>query len=187
MPNRRSKIVAAVACLVLLQVAIVAGYRWIEGQRGQPVRFAFERLTPVIAPALALEDAAAAGSALRDHRGRVVLVHFWATWCPPCVEELPALLAAARAFDHQGLTLLAVSVDDDWPELEAFFEGEVPPEVYRAVAPDAHRVFGVHTLPDTYLVDRDGQLRLRYGGARPWDSAAAREHLADVLREGYVP
>jgi hypothetical protein len=90
-------------------------------------------------------------------------------------------VATARRFQKDGLVLLAVSMDEDWPIVRDYFGGEVPPEVVRAVTPRAHHRYDVFTLPDTYLVSRDGRLVRRYGGARDWRSAVAADHLADVV------
>lgn len=182
---RRRKLLLGIAVLGLLQVAVIAGYRYVDGRRSaSPARFPVERLAPArAAPKLALERADGTRTALRDHRGQVVLVHFWATWCPPCVKELPELLQTARALGAGGLVVLAVSLDDDWSVVRTFFAGDVPPEIYRATDPQAHRAYEVSALPDTFLVSRDGDLEVRYGGARPWASRGAREHLRALLRQ----
>jgi thiol-disulfide isomerase/thioredoxin len=106
-------------------------------------------------------------------------VHFWATWCPPCREELPALLALSRDLARGGrFELVAVSVDRDWKVVESFFGGSVPPEVVRDAKLSGARAYGVSFLPDSYLVDADGNVVLRILGARDWKSRAAKTSLA---------
>jgi thiol-disulfide isomerase/thioredoxin len=176
-------VLVAAAVLVGAQIAAVVVYRVIERSRvADPGSFASERLAgSPVAPDLVLERADGSRLRLADLAGRVRLVHFWATWCPPCVEELPGLLATSRELEPRGLTLLAISMDKDWAQIRRFFPDEVPAEVVRAGAADAHRRYDVASLPDTYLVDETGRLTRRYGGARDWRRGAAIEHLRDQV------
>ena len=183
--SRRRRIVIGVAALIAVQGAAVAIYLAVESARETAASPAFrvEQLRgDAHAPNIVLERADGKRLAVHDIGGQVRLVHFWATWCPPCVEELPGLLATSRELADQGLTLVAVSMDDDWTAIRAFFDGRIPAEVYRAVDSDAHQRYDVISLPDTYLVPRSGRLLIRYGGARNWQSRAARAHLTQQLR-----
>lgn len=179
----RSRRLAVIAGLVAVQAAAVLIYLGVERSRSAGSdSFRVEQVRAESrAPDILLERADGSRVSLHDFDGSVRIVHFWATWCPPCVEELPGLLATARALADRGLALVAISMDDDWTAIRTFFRGDVPAEVYRAVDPGAHRLYDVASLPDTYLVGRDGSLALRYGGARDWRSAAARAHLAARL------
>lgn len=100
-----------------------------------------------------------------------MLLHFWATWCPPCVAELPGLLELGR---EGTVRVIAVSLDEDWTAVREFFAGEIPPEVVRASATTVAKTYGVSILPETYLIGADGMLRLRIAGERDWRSDAAR-------------
>ncbi|HTE49480.1 MAG TPA: TlpA disulfide reductase family protein [Kofleriaceae bacterium] len=173
----------AVGALIAVQVGALAIYRAVERGRETPASPSFggEVVTGRLAPDLDLVRLDGSHLSVAGLRGRTVLVHFWATWCPPCREELPGLVAAARALQKDGLVLLAVSVDDDWATVRDYFGGDVPPEVVRAATPDAHHLYDVFTLPDTYLVSRDGRLTRRYGGARDWRSTEAAHHLAELV------
>lgn len=116
--------------------------------------------------------------ALQSLRGHVVLVHFWATWCPPCRRELPALLDRARR--HDGLVILLVAVRDDLKGLRRFFGGSIPAEVVFDPAGEVVRRFGAATLPDTFLVSRAGILTQRLRGSRDWGGEGARRFLAEA-------
>jgi len=101
---------------------------------------------------------------------------------PPCVKELPSLLAFARETRERGIEAVAIAVEDDWKAISAFFGGSVPPEVIVETDGAAHKRFGVSTLPDTYLVEPAGKVVERYHGARDWRAHAAREHILARLR-----
>lgn len=171
--TRTRRIVTGIAILAGLQAGAVLLYLRRE-RAPAPVPFAVEALTPRPAPALTGERRDGTRVSLSELRGRPVLVHFWATWCKPCEAELPGLLALAQS---RSLTLLAVSVDDDWTELETFFRGSPPATVLRPSEPNVHARFGASTLPDTYVVNTEGHLVARYAGARDWTTAAARAHV----------
>ena len=181
-PGRR--IVIGLVTLLAIQAAAVAVYFAVQRSRDESKVSAFrvEQLRgDTAAPDIELERADGSRLSVHDLDSRVRLVHFWATWCPPCVEELPGLLATSRKLSDRGLTLVAISMDDDWTKIRAFFGGAVPPEVYRAVEPDAHEKYDIVSLPDTYLVPRNDRLQLRYGGARDWRSHEALSHLRGQL------
>ncbi|MGK4008347.1 TlpA disulfide reductase family protein [Sorangium sp. So ce1036] len=186
---RLRRIAAAAGVLVLVQALAVGLYRAVEHRRGaeRPGRpFAYERLDgtrPVPDTAFERPD----GTLLHAGalRGRPVLLHFWATWCAPCRAELPRLLELGRELEEAGrLKLVAVSVDESWEVVRAFFGGEVPPGVVRAGAPAVQRRFGVSTLPDTFLVEEDGMMALRFTGARDWRAPEARALLMERERPG---
>lgn len=181
--SRRRRLALGIAAVVAIQGAALGIYLAVERARGSGSAFRVETLAgDTQAPNILLERADGTRVSLHDIDGRVRLVHFWATWCPPCVDELPGLLATSGELAAQGLSLVAISMDDDWAAIRRFFRGNVPTNIYRAVDHRAHQRYDIVSLPDTYLVPRDGRLLFRYGGARDWQSAAAGAHLAQQLR-----
>ncbi len=165
---------------VLIAVQAVLGLTWFLVERSlvADLPFTAERLDEA-APELRVEH--------RDGRAQqvvwgegVTLVHFWATWCVPCREELPGLLEATRS---SGVPLLAVS-DEPWETIGTFFEGRIPEGVVRVGAGEAAARFGVSGLPDTFIVDEDGRIVARVGGARDWSGRGARAFLAGFVGEG---
>lgn len=166
----------AVIVLLLAQALAVGMYLWVARAREQkPVAFRVERLSGP-APALEMSRPDGTSLSLESLRDRPVLLHFWATWCPPCRLELPALLRLAEELESE-VTILAVTIDDGWAPVSEFFGGPIPPQVVSVPSSRAAAVYGVATLPDSYLLDASGDLRSRMAGMRDWDGADARSAL----------
>jgi peroxiredoxin len=118
--------------------------------------------------------------ALRELRGKIVLVNFWATWCAPCEQEMPAMQRLHDRLAPRGFELLAISVDTGDAEVEAFRSrlGLGFP-ILRDPGKEAAEAYQSFRYPESFLVDREGQLVARYIGERDWD---APEYVARVER-----
>lgn len=107
--------------------------------------------------------------ALASLKGKLVLVNFWATWCPPCREEMPSLTRLAQQFDPQTFEVLTVSVDDGWAAVDKFLaQPQTPFRVALDAGAKISRTYGTTKFPESYLLDRDGKLRLKFVGPRDW-------------------
>lgn len=118
-------------------------------------------------------------------RNRVVLVNFWATWCPPCVEESPSLEKFAEQMRDQGVEVIAVSVDQDPVVLQQFIDrfgltytiGRDPNQAL------AHR-YGTFQYPETYIVDRDGRVAEKIVGAIDWQDPRIISFVESLTSKG---
>lgn len=102
---------------------------------------------------------------LSDYRGKLVLLNFWATWCPPCREEMPLFSKWQRAHNAKGLQVIGVSMDDDAALVKEFLAAH--PVSYPIVMGDvklAETYGGVLGLPLSYLIDTQGRVVARYQG-----------------------
>jgi len=97
---------------------------------------------------------------MSDYRGKVVLVDFWATWCPPCQEMIPVLSKLNKRYSDKGLVILGVSLDRDGLEVLGSFvhENMIPYKVIMGDTRIGNAFGGVSTIPTLYIVDRDGRL-----------------------------
>ncbi len=138
---------------------------------------------PIPAPALSLNGADGRPLRLEDFRGRVVLLNFWATWCVPCRQEMPAMERLYRKYSEQGLAVVAVNFRESEAKIQAFVN-ELPLTVPVGMDPEgaAAQAFGVRGLPVTYLLARDGRILWKALGSRDWDSLAGQAYFEKILQ-----
>jgi thiol-disulfide isomerase/thioredoxin len=144
---------------------------------------------PRPAPEVTVETRAGEKVRLADLKGRPVLINFWATWCGPCVSEMPALDALAVERAGTPLVIMAVSEDRKGESVVAPFIhklGLTKLPIYLDPETKALAAFGSDALPTTVLIDRNGREIGRLMGAASWDSAAARR-LIDRLLSPNLP
>ena len=106
---------------------------------------------------------------LSQFKGQVVVLNFWATWCPPCVEELPSLVQMQQRMKSRGVTVLAVSVDADENAYRRFLKDHNV-NLLSVRDPDQKSagLYGTFKFPETYIVDRNGVVRRKFIGAVDW-------------------
>lgn len=135
------------------------------------------------APDIKLPDLDGREQMLGALRGKVVVLNFWATWCPPCVEEMPSLDGLHRALGPQGIVVLGVSVDEDASALRRFVQEH---RLSLAVLQDpggrqAAAAYGVRGYPETVVVGPDGLVIESYRGPARWDTPEALNHFRALL------
>lgn len=137
------------------------------------------------APDFTIKDADHSVS-LSQFRGKIVVLNFWATWCPPCVEEIPSLVGLQKKLQGTDVSILAVSVDDDAGDYHKFLKDyNVDFPTVRetgqrtdtgVIAPVSSR-YGTYKVPETYIIDRQGIIRRKFIGAVDWNQAEIIEYL----------
>jgi cytochrome c biogenesis protein CcmG, thiol:disulfide interchange protein DsbE len=116
--------------------------------------------------------------ALHDFRGKVVVLNFWATWCPPCVEELPSLVELQAKLKNRGIQVVAVSVDVDGNAYRRFLRDQKV-DLLTVRDPDhkSDNLYGTFKYPETYIIDRDGKLRRKFVGPVDWGTPEVVDFL----------
>jgi peroxiredoxin len=132
-----------------------------------------------LAPDFELADASGKRWSLRGLRDKPVLVSFWATWCPPCVQEMPSLEALARRLGDRA-TVLAVSVDENWEAISKFFPHGTPLTVLLDPSREVPASYGTSQFPESFLIDPSGHVRYAFINQRNWSVPEAAACIEDV-------
>lgn len=122
------------------------------------------------APLMRLPDADGKTVDLAAYRGKVVLINFWATWCPPCRQELPSLSSLKKRFGSEALEIFAVNVGEDAETVFDFIGNPAFPVLFDRDS-KAMANWSVKVVPTTLLVDRQGRIAFRAVGGREFDAA----------------
>jgi peroxiredoxin len=119
---------------------------------------------------------------LSDLRGKVVVLNFWASWCPPCVEEAPAMNALQEKIAGRGGTILGISVDEDNTAYEDFLKQyAVNFPTYRDTTKGIAENYGTRMYPETYIIDREGRIDRKLIGPQDWTSAEMMAYFDTLL------
>jgi cytochrome c biogenesis protein CcmG/thiol:disulfide interchange protein DsbE len=116
---------------------------------------------------------------LAQFRGRIVILNFWASWCPPCIEELPSLLDLQHHLPQ--VTVLAISEDED-PQLYQQFlvDNQVDLLTLRDPSARIQLMYGTQKIPESYVIDRNGILRRKFVSAQNWTSPEIVDYLTKL-------
>jgi peroxiredoxin len=119
---------------------------------------------------------------LSDLRGQVVVLNFWASWCPPCVEETPSLVDMQKRLKGHGVTVLAVSIDEDASAYHRFLAEHQIHDLLTVRDPGekAPALFGTHMWPETYIIDQNGIVRRKFIGAVQWNQPDVLAYLQNL-------
>ena len=151
-----------------------------------PLSHSLTMQAPKPAPALKLKDLDGKTLDLTQFKGKVVLVNFWATWCPPCRREMPSMERLSQAFKGQPLVVLAVDVGEDPDTIDAFTSQlDTMPTFPILLDTRSHamRAWKVAGLPTTFLVDKQGRIVASAIGGREFDHPEIIRTIKELLRK----
>ena len=132
-----------------------------------------------VAPAFTVKDEDRTVS-LSDFRGRVVVLNFWATWCPPCIEEMPSLVALQERMGDR-IVVLAVSTDTDKQAYDRFLrQHRVKLLTVRDAAQKSNTLYGTRGLPETFVIDQFGVVRRKFVGPLDWTGPEIVDYLSKL-------
>ncbi len=112
--------------------------------------------------------------------GKLLLLNFWATWCPPCIQETPSLSQLAADYANRGLVVLGVSVDASEPAYRAFLR-KYKPAFLTARDAQVHRDYGTFMYPENYLIDASGKVVQKIAEGADWSSPNIRQYIDSLL------
>jgi len=137
------------------------------------------------APAFELPSLDGGSESLADAGGKVLLVNFWATWCKPCEDEMPAMEKLYQALADEGFLLVAISVDDDTEAVKAFRERlQLSFPILLDPGATVAKLYQTYRYPESFLIGPGGDVVERYVGPKPWDDAAYVQRIRRLLAGG---
>jgi peroxiredoxin len=140
--------------------------------------------TPAAAPNFELKDPAGKPLNVKDFRGKVVFLNFWATWCPPCIEEMPAMEKLHQELEKDGLVMLAVNFQEGPERVKEFFTQHnltFTPLLDRdGKVTEQYQAWG---LPVSVVINKRGQIAARATGSKDWHSDEARQFFKKLLAD----
>ncbi|HLD74413.1 MAG TPA: redoxin domain-containing protein [Bdellovibrionota bacterium] len=122
---------------------------------------------------------------LSQYRGKVVILNFWATWCSPCVTEIPSLNQLGASLKDENLEIIAVSLDTSWSDVDELFTQLGVPK-FTVVLDEEGQVtskFGTQLVPESFIIDQNGVVIKKIIGAIDWNSNDTR-HMIKLLLNG---
>ncbi len=181
----RSRMFAVRPMRELLAVVLLALAWTLPAPAGAALGHSLTRLpTPIPAPDFTLEDMDGERHTLSKLRGKVVMVNFWATWCPPCREEIPSMEAVYQDLREQGFVVLAIN---QWETPDHVFSYMGQLEVYPGFPilfdrdSSVSDAFGVKGLPTTVLIDKQGRVVYRAVGGRNFNHPEVRALIRELI------
>ncbi len=172
--------------LLALMVAAFCALSAVHAADLPPLAHTLTMQAPKPAPALKLKDIEGKSHDLAKLRGKVVLINFWATWCPPCRREMPSMERLAQRFKGQPFVVLAVDVGEDPDTIETFtsqLDTTLTFPILLDTRSHAMRAWPVAGLPTTFLVDKKGRIVASAIGGREFDHPEMVKAVGELIRK----
>lgn len=137
-----------------------------------------------LAPDVQLVDLNGKAVTLEQYRGKVVMLNFWATWCPPCRAEMPAMQRLNEKMEGLDFVMLAVNVEPDGEHtVPSFLKGKTYNfSILLDPGAKAQNRYGVFRFPETFLIGKDGVILNHILGAREWDDSSTVDYLTFLAK-----
>lgn len=159
------KLTLFVFSILLILAGTIYGWKSLGNRTGKHLAAEF-----------VLKDVTGSSRSLAEFRGKRVLLHFWASWCSPCLEELPVLVKRMKSSGNQDLKLVTISWDQSWSDAKAVIDRlEMVPGFEWVSLIDPERklgpLYGTYQLPETYLINAQQEIEMKWVGSQDWAQA----------------
>ena len=174
--------------ILFIPIAIIAIGAFIMLQNRTPADIAINTSNTnegPVAPNFTLKDLNGRPVSLSDHKGKVVLVNIWATWCPPCVAETPSIDKLYKMMKDENFDLMAISIDEGGKKAVESFMKKKNLSFPVLLDPDGRvaGLYGTTGVPESFIVGKDGSIDNHIIGAIDWTSPKVIEHLHELMKE----
>jgi len=162
--------------------AMVIFFLLILAGKGFSNPWAIDDMVDKEASPFTLKDLNGRQVSLVDFRGKVILLNFWATWCPPCISEIPKLDKLRKAYSGKDFEIVAVSTDRSLSTVRKFIKGHpVSFIVLHDEGIKVSRKYNVFSIPTTFLIDKKGRIVEKFLGEYDWTSPGIRKKIDELL------
>lgn len=169
-----------IAVGVGISLAVATGVYWMTRERGMEGAGKLRA-----APKFSLKDATGKLYSLEDNRGNWVVLHFWASWCPPCLDEIPRWLTLAKRMQGASIRFIAISEDTQWKDALKILPVEMLPAGVLSLLDETTRLaddYGTYQFPETYLLTPKLEILTKWVGPQDWDGKAIESDLRALLQ-----
>ena len=178
----RRKAVCQMATIVAA-VGLLLGGKAADARELLLEAMGMAKVPPKAAPDFTLPNTDGQQVSLQQYRGKVVFLNFWATWCIPCREEMPALERLHQTYQSQDLAIISIDLKESAEQVKTFFQKhELSFPALLDQNGSVFRDYLVAGMPTTYLIDRDGTLLARGVGGRDWTRAEALQLIQQLIK-----
>jgi thiol-disulfide isomerase/thioredoxin len=170
--------------IVLMSLAILPACKSEKGAgKGAPAQTS-KAVEGAAAPDLTVKDLEGKDVTLSSLKGSVVLVNFWATWCPPCREEIPSMIKLNKAMAGKSFRMLAISIDEGGKEaVQKFFKGSNDLPAYLDTDGKISQLYGTTGVPETFIVDKQGIIQKKIVGGMDWSAPDVISYLDELQKK----
>jgi thiol-disulfide isomerase/thioredoxin len=136
------------------------------------------------APQFRLKEVSGQERGLSEFRGKITLVHFWASWCPPCISEMPNVLELAKQFEGRPFEIVLISLDDNWQDAQKVLPASALLKDTVSLIDPSLKVadtYGSYQFPETYLLDAEQRIVTKWVGGQDWKSVPIQRLLDKLL------
>lgn len=176
-------IIPVLIALLLSLATLPAQAVWEQPKLGYQLN---ELSKPVNAPNFTLEDMDEYEYDFSEYRGKVVLLNFWASWCPPCRREMPSMERLYRKYQDKDFSVVAVNQMEDEDKIFAFtgtLETQLTFNILLDTQSTVSQDYDVRGLPTSYLIDKEGRIRYRAVGGREFDHPKVEKIIQGLMAE----
>jgi peroxiredoxin len=171
--------------IIVVLILLILRVRSPVTKNPQPEINQFKSQEGYMAPRFSLRNLKGNLEGLDDHSGKVIIVNFWATWCVPCVKEMPSFESLYRRYRSRGLILLAVSLDKGGSiKVQEFADKhKLSFTILLDTEGVAEKLYPSFSIPFTYVIDKQGRIVARVDGAKNWESSETFEAVEHLLKQ----
>ncbi len=137
------------------------------------------------APAFSLNDHSGNPYSLKNFKGKWVVLHFWAAWCPPCQSEISEWIEFASRFNEKPIQFIAISLDPNWEAIEKLLpNSKIPKGIFSLIDPSAKTsdAYGSFQFPETYLINPDQKIVTKWVGPQTWSDPQVVDFFSKLLQ-----